>query len=43
MLKYLKRNKATSSESISAGLLKNGGPSMVEALHEIRDDPEGLD
>ena len=31
-LKYLKNNKAAGSDSISAELLKNGGPNLVGAL-----------
>jgi hypothetical protein len=34
-LKYLKNNKAASTDSIAAELLKNGGPNLVEALHEV--------
>jgi hypothetical protein len=34
-LKYLKNNKAAGSDSISAELLKNGGPNLVNALHEL--------
>jgi hypothetical protein len=33
--KYLKNNKAAGSDSISAELLKNGGPNLVNALHEL--------
>jgi hypothetical protein len=33
-LKYLKNNKAAGAESIAAELLKNGGPNLVDALHE---------
>jgi hypothetical protein len=32
-LKYLKNNKAAGADSISAELLKNGGPNLVDALH----------
>jgi Reverse transcriptase (RNA-dependent DNA polymerase) len=35
-LKYLKNNKASAgSDSISAELLKNGGPNLVNVLHEL--------
>jgi hypothetical protein len=34
-LKYLKNNKAASADSIAAELLKNGGPNLVDALHEM--------
>jgi hypothetical protein len=34
-LKYLKNNKAVSSDSISAKLLKNSDPNMVDFLHEM--------
>jgi hypothetical protein len=34
-LKYLKNNKATGADSITAELLKNGGPNLVDALHEV--------
>ena len=34
-LKYLKNNKAAGSDSISAELLKNGGPNLVDAIHEM--------
>jgi hypothetical protein len=34
-LKYLKNNKATGADSIAAELLKNVGPNMVDALHEV--------
>ena len=34
-LKYLKNNKAAGSDSISSELLKNGGPNLVDALHEM--------
>jgi hypothetical protein len=34
-LKYLKNNKAASADSISAELLKNGGPNLVDALHAV--------
>jgi hypothetical protein len=33
--KYLKNNKAAGSDSISAELLKNDSPNMVDALHEM--------
>jgi hypothetical protein len=35
VLKYLKNNKATGVDSIAAELLKNGGPSLVDALHAV--------
>jgi hypothetical protein len=34
-LKYLKNNKAAGAGSIAAELLKNGGPYLVDALHEV--------
>jgi hypothetical protein len=34
-LKYLKNNKAAGVDSITAELLKNGGPNLVDALHEM--------
>jgi hypothetical protein len=34
-LKYLKFNKAADADSIVAELLKNGGPNLVDALHEV--------
>ena len=34
-LKYLKNNKAAGSDSLAAELLKNGGPNLVNALHEV--------
>jgi hypothetical protein len=34
-LKYLKNNKAAGTDSITAELLKNGGPNLVDALHEV--------
>jgi hypothetical protein len=34
-LKNLKNNKAASVDSIAAELLKNGGPNLVDALHEV--------
>jgi hypothetical protein len=34
-LKYLKNNKAAGVDSIAAELLKNGGPNLVDALHEV--------
>jgi hypothetical protein len=34
-LKYLKNNKEASVHSIAAELLKNGGPNLVDALHEV--------
>jgi hypothetical protein len=34
-LKYLKSNKAACADSIAAELLKNGGPNLVGALHEV--------
>jgi hypothetical protein len=33
-LKYLKNNKAAGSDSITAELLKNGGPNLMDAVHE---------
>jgi ketopantoate reductase len=33
-LKYLKNNKAAGADFIAAELLKNGGPNLVDALHE---------
>jgi predicted metal-dependent HD superfamily phosphohydrolase len=35
VIKYLKDNKAASSDSIAAELLKSGGPSVVNALNEM--------
>jgi hypothetical protein len=35
VIKYLKHNKAASSDSILAELLKKGGPSVVNALNEM--------
>jgi hypothetical protein len=35
VLKYLKNNKAAGTDSIAAELLKNGGPNLVDALHEV--------
>jgi hypothetical protein len=35
-LKYLKKNKAAGADSITAELLKNGGPNLVDAVHEER-------
>jgi hypothetical protein len=35
VLKYLKNNKAVDADSIAAELLKNDGPNLVEALHEV--------
>jgi hypothetical protein len=34
-LKYLKNNEAAGADSIAAELLKNGGPHLVDALHEV--------
>jgi hypothetical protein len=34
-LKYLKNNKAAGADSIAAELLKNGGPNLVDAIHEV--------
>jgi hypothetical protein len=34
-LKYLKNDKAACADSIAAELLKNGGPNLVDALHEV--------
>jgi hypothetical protein len=34
-LKSLKNNKAAGADSIAAKLLKNGGPNLVDALHEV--------
>jgi hypothetical protein len=34
-LKYLKNNKAAGANSIADELLKNGGPDLVDALHEV--------
>jgi hypothetical protein len=34
-LKYLKNNKAAGADSIAAQLFKNGGPNLVDALHEV--------
>jgi hypothetical protein len=34
-LKYLKNNKAAGVDSIATELLKNGGPNLVDALHEV--------
>jgi hypothetical protein len=34
-LKYLKNNKAADANSIAADQLKNGGPNLVDALHEV--------
>jgi hypothetical protein len=33
--KYLKKNKAVSADAIAAELFKNGGPNLVDALHEV--------
>jgi hypothetical protein len=38
-LKYLKNNKAAGADSIAAELLKNGGPNLVDALHEVTSRP----
>jgi hypothetical protein len=34
-LKYLKNNKAAGANHIAAVLLKNGGPYLMDALHEV--------
>jgi hypothetical protein len=34
-LKYLTNNKAAGTDSITAALLKNGGPNLVNALQEV--------
>jgi hypothetical protein len=34
-LKYLKNNKAAGADSVAAELLKNSGPNLVDALHEV--------
>jgi hypothetical protein len=34
-LKDLKNNKAAGVDSIAVELLKNGGPNLVDALHEV--------
>jgi hypothetical protein len=34
-LKYLKNYKAAGGDSIAAKLLKNGGPIVVDPLHEV--------
>jgi hypothetical protein len=34
-LKYLKNNKASGANSIAVELLKNTGPFLVDALHEV--------
>jgi hypothetical protein len=34
-LKYLKNNKVAGTDSIAAELLKNGGPNLADALHEV--------
>jgi hypothetical protein len=34
-LKYLINNKAAGADSIAAELLKNGGPKLVDAIHEV--------
>jgi hypothetical protein len=34
-LKYLKNNKAAGEDSIAVELLKNSGPNLVDALHEL--------
>jgi hypothetical protein len=33
--KHLKNKKAAGKHSIAAELLKNGGPNLVDALHEV--------
>jgi hypothetical protein len=42
-LKYLKNNKAAGVDSIAAALLKNGGSNVVDELHEVIQQPAGLD
>jgi hypothetical protein len=34
-LKYLQNNKAAGANSIAAELLENGGPNLVDALHDL--------
>jgi hypothetical protein len=34
-LKYLKNNKAAGADSITTEHLKNNGPNLVDALHEV--------
>jgi hypothetical protein len=34
-MKYLKNNKAAGADSIVAELLKNDGPNLVDALHDV--------
>jgi hypothetical protein len=34
-LNYLKNNKTAGADSIVAKVLKNGGPNLVDALHEV--------
>jgi hypothetical protein len=34
-LKYLKNNRVAGADSITVELLKNGGPNLVDALHEV--------
>jgi hypothetical protein len=34
-LKYLKNHKTAGADSIVAELLKNGGPNLVDAIHEV--------
>jgi hypothetical protein len=34
-LKHLKNNKAAGADSIATELLKNGGPNLVDAIHEV--------
>jgi hypothetical protein len=34
-LKYLKNNEAAGADSVPAELLKNDGPNLVDALHEV--------
>jgi hypothetical protein len=34
-LKYLKNNKGAGTDSIMAELLENGGPNLVDVLHEL--------
>jgi hypothetical protein len=35
VLKYLKNNKAAGADSLTAELLKNGNPNLMDALHEV--------
>jgi hypothetical protein len=38
-LKYLKNKKAAGADSIAAKLLKNGEPNLVDASHEVIQQP----